>query len=150
MHAGTLRLEITESTLLNSADIVHENFERLRAAGVSMYLDDFGTGYSSLSYLQRYPVDALKLDRSFVARMGHPGEDCAIADAIVKLAGSLGMDLIAEGVESIEHAQHLIELGCPHAQGFFFSAARSPGDMEALLASVFAPASHRVLTGSAA
>jgi diguanylate cyclase (GGDEF)-like protein/PAS domain S-box-containing protein len=150
LRPGTLRLEITESTLLNSADIVHDNFERLRAAGVSMYLDDFGTGYSSLSYLQRYPVDALKLDRSFVARMGHPGEDCAIADAIVKLAGSLGMDLIAEGVESIEHAEHLIELGCPHAQGFFFSAARSPGDMEALLASLFAPVSQRVLTGSAA
>jgi EAL domain-containing protein (putative c-di-GMP-specific phosphodiesterase class I) len=69
---GTLRLEITENTLLNSSDIVHENFERLRRMQVSVYLDDFGTGYSSLSSLQRYPVDALKLDRSFVAKMGTP------------------------------------------------------------------------------
>jgi predicted signal transduction protein with EAL and GGDEF domain len=159
LQAGTLRLEITESTLLNSADIVYENFERLRAAGVSMYLDDFGTGYSSLSYLQRYPVDALKLDRSFVARMGLPNENCAIADAIVKLAGSLGMDLIAEGVECVEHATHLIELGCPHAQGYFFSAARSSCDTEALLAASFAgagtltpaaPSHQHAITASAA
>jgi diguanylate cyclase (GGDEF)-like protein/PAS domain S-box-containing protein len=148
---GTLRLEITESTFLNSADTVHENFERLRAAGVSMYLDDFGTGYSSLSYLQRYRVDALKLDRSFVAQMGTPDADCAIADAIVKLAGSLGMDLIAEGVENLAHAEHLIELGCPHAQGHFFSAARSSDDTEALLASAFGrPAEADDLTVSAA
>jgi diguanylate cyclase (GGDEF)-like protein/PAS domain S-box-containing protein len=134
---GTLRLEITESTFLNSADAVHENFERLRAAGVSMYLDDFGTGYSSLSYLQRYRVDALKLDRSFVAGMGSPDADCSIADAIVKLAGSLGMDLIAEGVENLAHAEHLIELGCPHAQGYFFSAARSSRETEATLTTAF-------------
>jgi diguanylate cyclase (GGDEF)-like protein/PAS domain S-box-containing protein len=150
LRPGTLHLEITESTLLNNAESVHANFERLREAGVSMYLDDFGTGYSSLSYLQRYPVDALKLDRSFVARMGMPDENSAIADAIVKLAGALGMGLIAEGVESIEHAQHLIELGCPHAQGYFFSAARSNCDTEALLAATFADAPKRSATASAA
>jgi len=100
---GTLRLEITENTLLNSADIVHENFERLRRMHVSVYLDDFGTGYSSLSSLQRYPVDALKLDRSFVAKMGGPDHGCAIGSAIVKLAHELGMGLIAEGVETLAH-----------------------------------------------
>ena len=86
-----------------------------------MYLDDFGTGYSSLSYLQRYPVDALKLDRSFVARMGTPDTSSAVADAIVKLARELGMGLIAEGVETLAHAEQLIALGCPHAQGYLFS-----------------------------
>jgi diguanylate cyclase (GGDEF)-like protein/PAS domain S-box-containing protein len=147
---GTLRLEITESTLLNSADTVRDNFKRLRARGVSMYLDDFGTGYSSLSYLQRYPVDALKLDRSFVARMGAPNENSAVADAIVSLARSLGMGLIAEGVESIAHAEHLIALGCPHAQGHLFCGAQSREDTERLLAGAFAESPRPRATASAA
>ena len=90
-----------------------------------MYLDDFGTGYSSLSSLQRYPVDALKLDRSFVARMGTPDHGCAIGNAIVKLAHELGMGLIAEGVETLAHAEQLLALGCPHAQGHLFSEPRT-------------------------
>ncbi|MGH9201157.1 MAG: putative bifunctional diguanylate cyclase/phosphodiesterase, partial [Vicinamibacterales bacterium] len=122
---GSLRLEITESTLLNNSEVVHNNFERLRKILVAMYLDDFGTGYSSLSYLQRYPVDALKLDRSFVARMGTPNHECAIGNAIVKLAQELGMGLIAEGVETVAHAEQLLALGCPHAQGHLFSEPRS-------------------------
>ena len=150
LQPGTLRLEITESTLLNSAEIVQENFERLRARGVSMYLDDFGTGYSSLSYLQRYPVDALKLDRSFVARMGMPNENSAVADAIVSLARALGMGLIAEGVESRAHAEHLIALGCPHAQGYLFSDVQSPEATERMLATKFADRPRSILTASAA
>ena len=150
LQPGTLRLEITESTLLNSAEIVQENFGRLRARGVSMYLDDFGTGYSSLSYLQRYPVDALKLDRSFVARMGMPDENSAVADAIVSLARALGMGLIAEGVESMAHAEHLIALGCPHAQGYLFCEVQSPQDTERMLASAFANTPRRIATASAA
>jgi diguanylate cyclase (GGDEF)-like protein/PAS domain S-box-containing protein len=150
IRPGTLHLEITESTLLNSADAVQANFERLRASGVSMYLDDFGTGYSSLSYLQRYPVDALKLDRSFVARMGMPDEDSAVADAIVSLARALGMDLIAEGVECPAHAEHLIALGCPRAQGHLFYGAQSGADTERLLSSAFSAAPRPALTVSAA
>ena len=122
---GTLRLEITENTLLNSSDVVHQNFERLRRIQVAVYLDDFGTGYSSLSSLQRYPVDALKLDRSFVAQMGTPDHGCAIGSAIVKLAQELGMGLIAEGVETLAHAEQLLALGCPHAQGHLFSEPRT-------------------------
>jgi diguanylate cyclase (GGDEF)-like protein/PAS domain S-box-containing protein len=140
---GTLHLEITEGLLLNSSEVVQANFERLRLIGVSMYLDDFGTGYSSLSYLQRYPVDALKLDSSFVARMGTPDESSAIADAIVKLARALGMGLIAEGVESAAHAEHLIALGCPHAQGHLYSAPRSAADTQALLIASFTPGGGR-------
>jgi diguanylate cyclase (GGDEF)-like protein/PAS domain S-box-containing protein len=150
IRSGTLHLEITESTLLNSADTVQANFERLRASGVSMYLDDFGTGYSSLSYLQRYPVDALKLDRSFVARMGMPDENSAVADAIVSLARALGMDLIAEGVESPAHAEHLIALGCPRAQGHLFYGAQPGAETERLLSAAFAGAPRPVLTASAA
>jgi len=134
---GTLRLEITENTLLTSSDVVHRNFERLHDIDVAVYLDDFGTGYSSLSSLQRYPVDALKLDRSFVARMGTPDHGCAIGNAIVKLAHELGMGLIAEGVETLAHAEQLLALGCPHAQGHFFSEPRTTEATGALLARAF-------------
>jgi diguanylate cyclase (GGDEF)-like protein len=134
---GTLRLEITENTLLNSSEVVHQNFERLRRIRVAVYLDDFGTGYSSLSSLQRYPVDALKLDQSFVARMGTPDHGCAIGNAIVKLAHELGMGLIAEGVETLAHAEQLLALGCPHAQGHLFSEPRTTEATEALLARAF-------------
>ena len=109
----------------------------LRAMSVAMYLDDFGTGYSSLSCLQRYPVDALKLDRSFVAMMGTPDHNCAIGNAIVKLAHELGMGLIAEGVETLAHAEQLLALGCPHAQGHLFSEPRTRDGAEALLAKAF-------------
>jgi EAL domain-containing protein (putative c-di-GMP-specific phosphodiesterase class I) len=102
-----------------------------------MYLDDFGTGYSSLSFLQRFPVDALKLDRSFVARMGAPDHGCVIGIAIVKLAQELGMGLIAEGVETLAHAEQLLALGCPHAQGHLFSEPRTREGVEALLAKAF-------------
>jgi len=144
---GTLRLEITENTLLNSADIVHENFERLRRIQVSVYLDDFGTGYSSLSSLQRYPVDALKLDRSFVAKMGTPDHGCAIGNAIVKLAHELGMGLIAEGVETLAHAEQLLALGCPHAQGHLFSEPRTSEATEILLARAFERVTSNVNRG---
>jgi len=117
---------------------VHRNFERLRRMRVAVHLDDFGTGYSSLSTLQRFPVDALKLDRSFVARMGTPDHGCTIGNAIVKLARELGMGLIAEGVETLAHAEQLLALGCPHAQGHFFSEPRTACDTEALLARAFA------------
>ena len=144
---GTLRLEITEHTLLNSSDVVHRNFERLHDIHVAVYLDDFGTGYSSLSSLQRYPVDALKLDRSFVARMGTPDHGCAIGRAIVKLAHELGMGLIAEGVETLAHAEQLLALGCPHAQGHLFSEPRTTEATETLLARAFerVPSNARLL-----
>jgi Amt family ammonium transporter len=112
----SLQLEITESVLINHSNVVDDNFDRLRKIGVAVHLDDFGTGYSSLSYLQRYPVDALKLDKSFVAKMGTKDND-GVGGAIVKLARELGMGLIAEGVETVQHAEQLRQLDCPHAQG---------------------------------
>src|SRR5690606_3097263 len=105
------------------SDVVDENFERLRQLPVAVHLDDFGTGYSSLSYLERYPVDALKLDRPFVARMGTSAGNAHIGNAIVKLARELGMGLVAEGVETAAQGEQLLALDCPHAQGFLFSEA---------------------------
>ena len=119
LHAGTLRLEITESVLLNQSELVERTLRRLRAVEVAIDLDDFGTGYSSLGYLQQYRIDALKLDKSFVARMGTG--DCPIANAIVTIARELRMGLIAEGIETAAQAEALLALDCPHAQGILFS-----------------------------
>ena len=130
---GTLRLEIPESVLIDHSDVVGHHFDRLRAMQVALHLDNFGTGYASLSYLQRYPVDALKLDKSFVARMGTPGND-GVGGAIVKLARELGMGLIAEGVETVTHVEQLRALDCPHAQGYLFSRPLTASDMAPLLA----------------
>jgi diguanylate cyclase (GGDEF)-like protein/PAS domain S-box-containing protein len=135
---GTLRLEIPESVLIDHSDVVDHNFERLRRIKVAVLLDNFGSGYASLSYLQRYRVDALKLDKSLVARMGTPDDD--MASVIVKLARALGMGLIAEGVETAAHAEQLRALDCPHAQGYLFSAPLAASDVTALLTKEFAQA----------
>jgi diguanylate cyclase (GGDEF)-like protein/PAS domain S-box-containing protein len=128
---GSLCLEITESVLMKHSEVVDRNFERLRQIAVPLYLDDFGTGYSSLSYLQKYPVDTLKLDQSFVARMGT--DECPIANVIVKLAREMRIGLIAEGVETVEQAQRLMALECPHAQGTLFSRPLRAPDVEAFI-----------------
>jgi diguanylate cyclase (GGDEF)-like protein/PAS domain S-box-containing protein len=135
---GTLRLEIPESVLIDHSDVIAHHFDRLRALQVAVHLDNFGTGYASLSYLQRYPVDALKLDKSFVAKMGTASND-GIGGAIVKLARELGMGLIAEGVETIAHVEQLRALECPHAQGYLFSRPLTASDVAPLLASELAP-----------
>jgi diguanylate cyclase (GGDEF)-like protein/PAS domain S-box-containing protein len=127
----SLKLEITESVFMKHSDIVDKNFEKLRAIPLALYLDDFGTGYSSLGYLQRYPVDALKLDQSFVARMAT--SDCPIANVIVTLARELGIGLIAEGVETEAQTEQLLGLNCPHAQGTLYSRPLPAGEAEALL-----------------
>jgi EAL domain-containing protein (putative c-di-GMP-specific phosphodiesterase class I) len=130
---GTLRLEIPESVLIDHSNVVDDHFDRLRRIRVAVHLDNFGSGYASLSYLQRYPVDALKLDKSFVARMGTSGSD-GVGGAIVKLARDLGMDLIAEGVETVAHVNQLRALDCPHAQGYLFSEPRTASDIAPLIA----------------
>ena len=134
-----LRLEITESVLVEGIEAVSARLERLRTLNVTLDMDDFGTGYSSLSYLRRFPLDALKIDRSFVRRLGGRRGDLEVVRAILALGHSLGMDVIAEGVETEAQRDHLIELGCTIGQGYLFAEPLEPAKAETLLGAVRGP-----------
>ncbi|MFI5893589.1 putative bifunctional diguanylate cyclase/phosphodiesterase [Actinoplanes sp. NPDC051513] len=121
MPADQLCLEMTESVLMTDTDDNLEQLLRLKALGVTLAIDDFGTGYSSLAYLRRFPVDTLKIDRSFVERLGALTDDTALADTIVQLGKSLGMATVAEGIEEFGQLAALREMGCQFAQGYYFS-----------------------------
>lgn len=129
-----LQLEITESIVMHEPEAAIVTVGRLKKLGVGIQLDDFGTGYSSLSYLCRMPLDALKIDRSFITRMPESPADAEIVRTVLALARSLGMEAIAEGVEQDEHSDQLRELGCLFAQGYRFGKPISPEETEALLA----------------
>jgi diguanylate cyclase (GGDEF)-like protein len=128
-----LWFEITETAFMDPAPPVLEMLGRLRELGIHLAIDDFGTGYSSLAALHRLPVDAVKIDRSFVTSAGEDGSD-AIVRAIVALAASLSIDVIAEGIERPEQRDRLRALGCRYGQGFLFSRPLASDEMEALLA----------------
>ena len=128
-----LRLELTESMLIENIDDTIAKMSVLKTHGVSFSLDDFGTGYSSLSYLKRLPIDELKIDQSFVREVLTDGNDAVIACSIVALARSLGLAVIAEGVESEGQRNFLIENGCLHFQGFLYSEALPVEQCEAFL-----------------
>jgi len=115
-----LALEITESVLINEAESPWNTLHALKRVGVTLMLDDFGTGYSSLSYLKRFPVDVLKIDRTFVDGLGSEAEDSAIVKAVVSMAQALELGVVAEGVETARQVDCLRELGCDRAQGYFF------------------------------
>ncbi|WP_433717597.1 putative bifunctional diguanylate cyclase/phosphodiesterase [Actinoplanes sp. CA-051413] len=121
MPVDQLCLEMTESVLLTDTDENLTQLQRLKALGVTLAMDDFGTGYSSLAYLGRFPMDVLKIDRSFVDRLGGDREDEALVRTIVRLARSLGMSTVAEGIEDAAQLAILRELDCDLAQGFFLS-----------------------------
>ncbi|KAF3889186.1 MULTISPECIES: putative bifunctional diguanylate cyclase/phosphodiesterase [Nostocales] len=116
-----LRLEITESGIMGNAEIAASILEQLKYREIHLSIDDFGTGYSSLSYLQRLPVNTLKIDRSFISRIQNDGQNTEIIRAIIALSDSLGIQAIAEGVETSSQLQHLRTLGCAFGQGYFFS-----------------------------
>jgi len=135
LPAPSLRLELTESTLMDDPAGTAARLGQLKQLGVNLDIDDFGTGYSSLSYLRRFPIDALKIDRAFVSRMDAEVEDREIVRTIVTLAANLGVSAVAEGVETPAQAAQLRSFHCPYAQGFLFSRPVAAAAAEELLRS---------------
>ena len=129
LDPAALTLEITEGVLVTESDATAQTLLDLKALGLRLVLDDFGTGYSSLAYLRRFPIDGLKIDRRFIAAMDTSTEDMTIVEAIVKMAAGLKIDVVAEGVETIEQAESLVRLGCVHAQGFYYARPMAAGDI---------------------
>ena len=126
-----LKLELTESMVLNNVADTIERMQELKALGVLFSMDDFGTGYSSLSYLTRLPLDQLKIDQSFVHNIGLRASDSAVIDSIIGLARSLGLEVIAEGVETAEQRDFLAEHGCERCQGYLFGKPLAIAEFEA-------------------
>ena len=135
LEPRSLRLEVTENVVMDHADVAVKNLMELRAMGLQLSVDDFGTGYSSLSYLQRFHYDSLKIDRSFVSKLGMAGDSHAIVETILNLANSLGIGVVAEGIETADQVDRLRRMQCPHGQGFWFSRPLSVSAAEELIAS---------------
>ncbi|MBF0356130.1 MAG: bifunctional diguanylate cyclase/phosphodiesterase [Alphaproteobacteria bacterium] len=131
---ANIELELTESVVMSNPAETIDILKELRAKGFSVAVDDFGTGYSSLSYLKRLPISALKIDRSFVMDLPGDADDAAIARTILNLARSLGLETVAEGVETVEQANYLSEQGCNLAQGYLFGRPMTARDFESWLA----------------
>ncbi|MDF1501445.1 EAL domain-containing protein [Roseisolibacter sp. H3M3-2] len=133
LQSGQLLLEITESVMLDRPELARERFEALRRAGVRLAVDDFGTGYSALGYLQRFPIDTLKIDKSFVDGLRRGGSQAALARTIVALGRALSLRTIAEGIEDEDQRAALRDAGCVYGQGFLFHGPLPAGEAEALL-----------------
>ncbi|MEB3338560.1 MAG: EAL domain-containing protein [Leptolyngbyaceae bacterium] len=131
--AQNLKLEITESVILKNAALVSATLIKLQAMGVRISIDDFGTGYSSLSYLHQFPIDTIKIDRSFIERVDTDGDKLELVRTIINLAWNLGMDVIAEGVETNKQVSQLKALQCESVQGFLFSEPLDSAGAEALI-----------------
>jgi EAL domain-containing protein (putative c-di-GMP-specific phosphodiesterase class I) len=136
-----LQIEVTETVLLQDVERMGSLFEQIRKMGIRIALDDFGTGYSSLSYLERYPIDTLKIDKSFVDRLEASSAKAEIVRMMINLAHGLGLEVSAEGVEQLSQAETLREFGCTLAQGFLYSPPVAESEMTRLLSKKFLP--HR-------
>jgi diguanylate cyclase (GGDEF)-like protein/PAS domain S-box-containing protein len=147
LEAGNLVIELTESTIMYNTDANLERFHRLKALGVRLAIDDFGTGYSSLSYLHRFPIDILKIDRSFVSSLTNSENGPELARAVVTLGETLGLDTVAEGIELEPQVSALLALGCVAGQGFLFAKA---GSLEELSRSSFVARRNALWTGQTA
>jgi EAL domain-containing protein (putative c-di-GMP-specific phosphodiesterase class I) len=130
---NALKLEITESTVMDDPTAAVEMLQQMKDLGIRLAIDDFGTGYSSLSYLHRFPLDTLKIDRSFISGESD-GIGMEIARTVMPLAKNLQLDVVAEGVETAEQAQELKKLECKYAQGYYFSKPLSAEETGLLLA----------------
>lgn len=128
-----LRLEITESALIEPEGNIQNTLRQIRNRNIKLSIDDFGTGYSSLSYLRRFPIDNLKIDRSFIEQMNFDSENFEIVRLIITLAKTLGMDTISEGVETLQQLNQLKALGCEFGQGYLFSRPLEPKVVESIL-----------------
>jgi diguanylate cyclase (GGDEF)-like protein len=134
-----LKLEITESVLMQGVDTTVETLRALKALHIQLAIDDFGTGYSSLSYLKRFPVDTLKIDRSFVKGLGHDQQDTAIVRSVVNLAKTLNLSVTAEGIETVAQQYQLTTLGCDLGQGFLLARPSPAAALEDLLRNGYGP-----------
>jgi EAL domain-containing protein (putative c-di-GMP-specific phosphodiesterase class I) len=128
-----LCLEVTESVMMDDVDAATLMLKRLKDLGSCVAIDDFGTGYSSLSYLKRFPVDFVKIDKSFVADLGEGAVDSEIVRAVVRLAAAIGIRTVAEGVETEEQLRRLREMGCPLVQGYYLARPQSADAIATLL-----------------
>jgi len=137
---AALVLEITETLLMERSDEIIDKFDELKALGVVLAIDDFGTGYSSLSYLHRFPIDVLKVDRSFTERVALGPEDASFARAIVKLGRNLNMQTVAEGIETAEQLEELQRMRCDFGQGFYFAKPLHAEELADLIRNASTPA----------
>jgi EAL domain-containing protein (putative c-di-GMP-specific phosphodiesterase class I) len=134
LEPSNLVIELTESTIMYNTEVNLERLQQLKALGVRLAIDDFGTGYSSLSYLHRFPIDILKIDRSFISRLTNTQNGPELARAVITLGETLGLDTVAEGIELQPQVASLLELGCVAGQGFLFA---QPTSLEELSKSSF-------------
>ncbi|WP_319419124.1 putative bifunctional diguanylate cyclase/phosphodiesterase [Pleurocapsa sp. FMAR1] len=137
LNAQFLKLEITESAMMDNVEKAIALLHQLKALGIKLSIDDFGTGYSSLSYLQQFGADTIKVDQSFVRQMEQSDKNKAIVDIIITLAQKLDMDVIAEGIETENHQHILKALNCEYGQGYFFAKPLKSEDATKLLAQQF-------------
>jgi EAL domain-containing protein (putative c-di-GMP-specific phosphodiesterase class I) len=135
ISASDLRLEVTESSLMSHEDTAQATMQGLRSLGVGLHMDDFGTGYSSLNHLHRYPFDTLKIDRSFIQEIVEKRSSAEIVRTILRLAHSLDMEVVAEGIETAEQAKRLRSIGCRLGQGYYFARPMTPEAVSAIFAS---------------
>jgi EAL domain-containing protein (putative c-di-GMP-specific phosphodiesterase class I) len=133
LGAGWLELELTESTIIRDDQLTNKILREISELGVGLALDDFGTGFSSLSNLRRLPIGRVKIDRSFVADLPRCQDDCAVVGAIIAMAHSLRIPVVAEGVETEEQLEFLRERGCEEVQGYLFSPAVPPEALTRML-----------------
>jgi EAL domain-containing protein (putative c-di-GMP-specific phosphodiesterase class I) len=147
LEPENLVIELTESTMMYNIDANLERLRQLKGLGVRLAIDDFGTGYSSLSYLHRFPIDILKIDRSFISRLTNSGKGPELARAVITLGQTLGLDTVAEGIELEPQVAALLALGCVAGQGFLFAKAAS---LKQLLNSEFVAKRNAYWTAQAA